>query len=195
MEELGSLLGSIFTGVAGGGVTGVIGVGMQMLAAKSQRAHDLAVLKAQNEQAKTLRQMDIDNAEKLAAAAQASAEKLAIVEAEQRAAEVLGANFRASHESDQARYLASEAQQSSRLARVLMAVVDFSRGMMRPAATAYSLVLLTILTFWMMDMYAQQKLPMTPAEASSLGREVLTAAIYIPTTCIVWWFGRQAAAK
>ena len=188
---MGDLTG-ILSSVLSGGVTGVVGLGMQMLDAKNKRNHDLLVLREQNENAKQLRQMDIDNAAKLAAISADSAETLATIDAESRAMAAASADLQASYSNDRATYFQPG---QGKFASVLMAAVDMFRGTIRPATTVYGLVLLTILMMWVMDLYSQKLLTLTPEDAKSLAGQIIDAALFIPSLTVTCWFGSRYIAK
>jgi hypothetical protein len=202
---MGDLLGVIST-VVGGGATGVVGIGLQLWDAKNKRDHELAesknkrdheraMLDAQNENSRVLRQMDIDNAAKLATISADSAQTLAMIDADNRALAADSANLQASMAADKPMYLDSEAQRGSKVFAFFMAIIDLMRGLIRPSATIYGLVLLTLLMYWMMDLHAQKTLVLTPEDAKAIANKIIDAALFIPSLTVTWWFGSRYIAK
>lgn len=183
------LLGSVLTGVFGGGATGLLGVLIQRWADHRQRAQDIEITRLQLQAARETRQMELEAQERMAANAAAVAQVQAQLDAHAREVEADTAAYAASVNSDRATYLAPDAQQHSRAARVMMAVVDAVRGLMRPGITAYSLVLLTVLAAWVRDMHLRSAVPLTPEQQHELTMQVVGTVIYLAVTCVVWWFG------
>lgn len=75
---------------------------------------------------------------------------------------------------------------------VLMAFVDFVRGMTRPGLTLYLCILTTI-------MYMEQKtvlesLGVAPSPDAALGitRDLIHGVIYLTTMAVGWWFATRA---
>lgn len=190
-----SMIGSIVTGVMSGGATGLIGIALQQWGESRKRAQDIELTKLQHAQAIELHRIDGEQQLALAQLQAASADRIAELQALTRASETASDDYRSSLNADRATYMDTQAQRNSRLARWLMAIVDFLRGIIRPGATLYSLALLTMLLSWVQDMHAKSALPLTPSDAMTLAREVVGTATYLVTTCTVWWFGVRPAAR
>lgn len=74
--------------------------------------------------------------------------------------------------------------------------VDWLRGFMRPALTAYLVGLSTVITFMVYDLLQGLKMdPLTPAEASDLFKQVVSIIVYLTVSCVTWWFGDRATSK
>lgn len=197
------LLSSMVSGVLSGGATGLLGMGIQIYADVKRREHDLNLLRLQNEQSLKIREIDAAQQKDLANITAESADRLATLQAQARADETASADYLASQGADRATYLAAGAQdapppgsdpwlvRTSALTRILMAVVDTLRGLIRPGVTMYSMVLLTLMLYWVRDLYDSAGLKMTDAQAMQLAGEVITTTTYITTTVVVWWFGRR----
>jgi hypothetical protein len=76
-----------------------------------------------------------------------------------------------------------------------MAIIDLMRGLIRPSATIYGLVLLTLLMYWMMDLHAQKTLVLTTDDAKAIANKIIDAALFIPSLTVTWWFGSRYIAK
>ena len=186
---IAEILGTVVTGVLSGGATGLIGIALQQWGESRKRRDDLERLKLENEQTERLAKIESDRQLAVAQLGADSAERLAEIQAEARIAEGADLNYRASLDADKASYLAPGAQEKSRLARWLMAIVDAARGLIRPGATAYSLGLLTALMVWVQSMWARSGLTMTPDQTMRLTMEIIGTVTYLATTTTVWWFG------
>lgn len=185
------IVGSVLTGVMSGGATGLIGIALQQWGDIKKRSHDLEVLKQQHLQTKELKELDNARDLQLATVGAESAETLANIQAMSRVEEMNSEDYRASINADRATYLSPEAQKHW-FVIVMMGVVDFFRGMIRPGATIYSLVLLTLLLFWVHDMWSRSLITISPTDANRLALEVVTTVTYLVTTLTTWWFGRRA---
>lgn len=183
------LLGSVFTSVVGGGATGLLGVLLQRWFEHRQAQQNIEIMRLQLEAADRAQAREIEARERMADKAAAVEALQATLDAHAREVEADTAAYRASVESDRATYLAPQAQQTSRVARWLMALVDFVRGLMRPGITLYSLALLTGTAVWVQRLYERAGLAITPAQIHSLMTDVVGTVIYLSTTTVVWWFG------
>ena len=189
------LAGTIMSGVLSGGATGLLGVALQQWGEHRKRQADLELLKQQHAQTLELKRLDNEQQLKIATAEAASAERLAEIQAQARADEAASGDYQASLKSDRATYLDKDAQGKSRLARWLMAVVDFLRGVIRPGITAYAMGLQTLLLLWVHDLWVQHQLAMSTDMQAKLVMEIVGTTTYLVTTTTVWWFGVRPAAR
>jgi hypothetical protein len=178
-----------------GGITGLVGTLITKWDESKKRQADIDLQRLQNEQTKALLRMEQAHAIQLASLTAASQERLADINAQARADETASLDFRASQDSDRARYLAPDAQGQSRLVRWAMGLVDFARGMIRPGATVYSFVLLTMLLLWVMQLYSEKQLTLTSDQAQKLALEIIGTTTYLATTCTTWWFGVRGTSR
>ena len=187
-----SLLDLLGAAVGGGGlgvITGLIGTAVTKYSDFQTKKADLAILKEQNSHARLLAVQEQENNLKLAAMTAKSQERVADINAQARAIEMASLDFRASHESDRATYLAPEVQKQSRMARVLMAVVDFMRGIIRPGCTIWAHALLSILVAWAMFMVWHGKVTLTNDQIVQLIVMIFSTVCFLVTTYGTWWFG------
>lgn len=74
--------------------------------------------------------------------------------------------------------------------------VDWLRGFMRPALTAYLVGLSTVITFMVFNLLQGLKMdPVTPTEAADLFSQVVSIIIYLTVSCVTWWFGDRTMSK
>ncbi len=202
LDVIGSVLGGVFSG----GATGLIGIALSMLGEHKKRQTDLELAKLQHMQTLELRKLDIEQQTKLAEMTAASAERLAEINAEARAGESASADYQASLKADQATYVNTGALRIHRsdgiftrgvksLALGGLALVDILRGLIRPAATIYSMLLLTLLFMWVRDLYGRSAVAMTQEQAHKLTMDVVDTITYLATTVCVWWFGVRGQQK
>lgn len=191
--DLTSILGTVFSGVMSGGATGLIGIIIQQWGDHKKRSHDLDVMKQQHAQTLELKRLEGEQQERMADRAADSAEALATIQAAARAEEMASADYQSSVDNDRARYLSADAQKRWYVV-LMMGVVDFLRGIIRPGITIYCMVLLTMLLFWVRDMWLRAQLPLTPDDTKKLVLEIIGTTTYLVVTTVVWWFGRRPEA-
>jgi hypothetical protein len=193
MASFVEVAGSILTGVLSGGATGLLGVVIQQWGDQKKRVHDLDVLKQQHAQTIELKRLEGDQAEKMAQMSADSAERLAEIQAAARADESASADYKASMDNDGTRYLPAGAKLNP-FVIVMLGIVDFMRGIIRPGITIYCMALLTLLLIWVNDMWQRSLLNLTPDDAKKLAMEVITTTTYLTVTSVIWWFGRRPEA-
>lgn len=183
------LLGSIFTGVLGGGATGLLGVIAQRWFDWRQKQQDAEILRLQLEAARETRRMELEAQERMADKAAAVQTLQAQLDAHAREVEADTAAYSASVSADRATYLAPEAQGKHWPAALAMGLVDFIRGLTRPGLTIYTMWLLTLVLLWVQDLYHRAGQQMTPAQVHDLALQCVGTIFYLSTTTAVWWFG------
>lgn len=187
------ILATIFSGVLGGGATGLLGILIQQWGEHKKRGHDLDVMRQQHLQTLELSRQENEQKLQLANVTTASAERLAEIQAAARAEEMSSEDYRASMDNDRARYLSPEAQKNW-FVIVMMGIVDFMRGIIRPGITLYGMAILTMLLTWVHDMWLRSQLNLSPDDTKKLVMEIVGTATYITVTSVVWWFGRRPEA-
>jgi hypothetical protein len=178
-----------------GGLTGLIGTVVTKWDESRKRDADYRIESLRAEQTRELVKLDQAHALALAGLTAASQERLADINAQARADESASADYRAAMEGDKATYSTPAAQESSRAVRWMMGLVDFLRGVIRPGATIYSLVLLTILMLWVQSMYASKTLTLTPDQTQKLAMDVIGTVTYLASTCVTYWFGVRSSGR
>jgi uncharacterized membrane protein len=197
-----ALLGTLVTSILSGGATGLLGLVIQRWFDFRNRAQDLELVRINHEQARALAKIESERvaraaqAQETIAQAQADAQVgAAELEAQARADEAAARGYIASLEADRARYLDAEAQRSSRLARWAMAVVDFTRGMVRPVLTAYLVVVAHLMFYWAQQLAAQHGQQLSADQVHQLVLQIVGTLLYLATTAVVWWFGSRPPAR
>lgn len=178
------ILGTLVTGILSGGATGLIGVGLQRFFDFKAKQQEIEVVKLQLENAKELAKIESERSTRAAE-----------MDMEARFSEADSRAMVASFQADKAAYLDPTAQQRKgwvgALAVFLMAVVDFSRGILRPGMTAYLCGLVTLMFFWVRELATQYGVKLTPEQTMQLMTQIIATILYVFTTTSVWWFGAR----
>lgn len=183
------VLTSIVTGVLGGGATGLLGVLLQRFFDWRKQSLDIEIVKLQNQNAIELRALEIQGAAAAAALSASAQAQLAEIDLQSRFDASAAAAYVASHQADKATYLDAEAQRQSWFARLLMAVVDFSRGIVRPWGTVYLMAVTTAMFWWTTQLAAESGVKLSTEQILGLQMRVIETILYLVTTSWVWWFG------
>jgi hypothetical protein len=197
-----TMLGGMISSVLSGGATGLLGVVMQRLFDWMHRGQDLELVRLNNAHALQLAQVDASKAERAAQ----SQERVAQLDADARTAvaqsdaqaredEAAARSLMASYQADRASYLDAGAQGQSRVARWLMALVDFVRGIIRPGLTAFLVWETTILLAWARELVARSGLSLTVDQSHQLVMQIVQTVLYLATVAVVWWFGTRPPAR
>lgn len=197
-----ALLGTIVTSILSGGATGLLGLVIQRWFDFRNRAQDLELVRINHEQARELAKIEAGAAARAAQAQETVAQKQAEahvqsaeLDVQARADEAAARSYVASLEADRARYLDADAQRSSRLARWAMALVDFTRGMVRPVLTAYLVVVAHLMFYWAQQLAAQYGKQLSADQVHNLILQIVGTLLYLATTAVVWWFGSRPPAR
>lgn len=78
---------------------------------------------------------------------------------------------------------------------VLLGLVDFLKGLIRPGLTIYLVVLTSFLTFQAIRIIGLKQGLMSTGEALGLFKDVTSIVIYLTVSCVTWWFGDRRTAK
>jgi hypothetical protein len=186
---------SLLAGGGLGSIIGLIGAALTKIEEVKKREQDYRLAVLQAEQTRELVKIEQAHAIQLATLNAASQERLADIQAQSRADEMASADFRVAHESDKATYSLPGAQEKSRLVRWMMGLVDFLRGVIRPAATVYSFVLLTMLIWWVERLYDQRIVVMTPEQADKLAQDVIGTTTFLVSSVTAFWFSSRSASQ
>lgn len=187
------LLGAIATGVFGGGATGLLGVLLQRFFDFKAKRLEVDLVRLNHENAVALRTIELQAQERIAARTAEADELIAQTEAQAREAEAAERSLQASYEADRATYLSASAQKQSRAARIMMALADFARGMIRPLGTVYLMIVTTAMFWWTTKLAAEYGVRMTADQVLQLQMNLIGTITYCFTTSWVWWFGVRPA--
>jgi len=189
MAIITTLLGSLLSG----GATGLLGILVQRFFDHKAKQHDLAIIRAQNQHAENLSKIESQRTEmQTKAMVEAAAEERLGVEAEADADLI-----EASYQHDERSYLSDAVINSTQnkyikgIAVAMFGMVDWVRGMVRPALTVW-LIFLTAMVFEelikLMEMTGGH---LTATQVHEMIMLVIRTILYLATTCVVWWFGTR----
>ena len=169
--------------VLSGGLTGLLGVGIQRFADFMNKRQDMAIMKLKFDQDLAMRKIDGEQM----AQEWAQRTKVAQIEADATVAAAESAAFSKSFDMEPRMY--SEKVKPNAFASIMLVLIDFVRGLIRPGLTVYLCVLTTLIYFQARDLLGDQTL--TQAAALDLTAQVVSTVLYLTTTCVLWWFGVQ----
>jgi len=81
------------------------------------------------------------------------------------------------------------------LLSLLMGIVDFLKGLMRPGLTLYIMVLASVVTFKSIDIISAQENVLSVADAKAIFATAMDVIWYLAVTLVTWWFGDRRTAK
>lgn len=185
MADVVSAIGAVLSG----GLTGVIGAGVQRFADYKNKKLDIESDRAKFSHEIAMRRVDAEIMEKEFAARTRLAEVEGDIKRDVADAEAFAASFR-----EPVRY--AEGATLTPRQTGWMVALDFMRGIVRPGLTLYLVILTTLI-------YGQASALMsgsafTPADALELTSRTVDTVLYLTTTATLWWFGtrnKQAPPK
>lgn len=185
-----SILLSLLSGVLSGGATGLLGVLLQRFFDFKNKQLEIEVVKLNHANALALADKETERARLRADADVQVADR----DAEARENEAAHRSLLASYEHDKASYLEKGAQKRKGwiggLAVVLMATVDFARGILRPGLTIHLTVIVTIMFTTMVGILRENN-QLQAADVKPLLTLIVNTITYCWTTCVIWWFGTR----
>ena len=185
-------IGSLFTSILSGGMTGLFGIAVQRFADYKNKQLDIDAAKLKYAHEVDLRRVDAE----IMAEEWAGRTRVADIEATGREAVASEASFAASFQMEPLRY--SEAVKPSGGQSWVLVFLDFIRGIVRPMLTVYLCVLTTLVYFQARDLFNSSAMDSDPLEAVEILQQVVGTILYLTTTCVLWWFGtrnKQPAPK
>lgn len=169
----------IFTSILSGGVTGLLGAGIQRFADYKTKK-----LEGEIELAKRKIDLELTHAEAAARVKVAEVEGAAKVEVADAEA------FAASYVEPK---IYSEGSQKNSAQVWLLLILDLIRGLVRPILTAYLVVLVTLVYLKAARLLNHDIL--LPTMAYDLVHTIVQTILYLGTTCVLWYFGVRNTQK
>ncbi len=186
-----TILGTIISGVLGGGATGLLGVLLQRFFDFKSKQQDIEVIKLNHANALALAQAE---SERWARRAEAD-ERIAEQDTLARETEADARSLVASYEHDRATYMDQGAQRRKgwvgAAVTLMMGIVDFTRGVLRPGLTVYLTIIVTLMFRELMLMLGARGYVFDNGEIVKLLAQIVATLLYCFTTCVVWWFGTR----
>lgn len=177
----------LLTSVLSGGLTGILGAGIQRFADFMNKKQDIKILELKFAQEVKLKEVDA------AIMKEEWAQRTKVAEIEGAAAVGVAEQeaFAKSFEMEPQRY--SEKVKPGPVAAFMLVLIDFIRGLVRPGLTIYLCVLTTLIYFQARALLNDQ--PLTTAEAIALTTTITETVLYLFTTVTLWYFGTRNQAK
>jgi hypothetical protein len=189
------LISTIFGSVLSGGATGLLGVVIQRYFDKKAKDQDIEITKLNHANSIELAKMESEKVRIRSEADEHIANE--VHEASDTAADYR--SLEKSIESDKASYSTPKAQLRKGfvggLVALMMAFVDFMRGILRPGMTAYLCYLVTVMFYWAKTLSDQHGLQLSPDQIMQLLMTIIGTITYVFTTCALWWFGARPPKK
>ena len=182
LEILGSVVASIFSG----GATGILGIVAQRFFDYKNKQLDIQMETLKFSHEVELRKADAEIMDKEWQG------RLKVAQSEGDAAKDVAESkaFEASYGYDNTRY--SEKAFTSGQNWVFV-ILDFARGVVRPALTLYLCILVTLIYYTTRDKLRGEDL--TPDQALELYKLLIGSIIYVWTTVSLWFFGTRNKAQ
>lgn len=178
------ILGTIFSSVVGGGMTGILGVVVQRIADYKNKQLDLQLVTLKNNHEVHMREVDAE----IMREEWTARTKIAEVEAEAKEDVAESQAFAASF-NEPVRY--SEPTKHSIGQSWVMVILDAIRGLVRPTLTIYLCALTTIIYLHSKKLLYLHGVNMTPDQAIKHVNLIIGTVLYLTTTCVLWWFGTR----
>lgn len=189
MGEVLGMFGAVVTGVMSGGATGLLGVLLQRYFDHKKQQADIELVRIQHANALELRKVELEHQSRIVERSAEADELIARMDMEAREAEAAEQSYQASVASDRTTHLDAAAQRKNKWATLMMAFVDFVRGMIRPVGTVYLMIVTTGMFWWTTNLAAEFGVKMTADQVLQLQSQLIGTITYCFVTAWVWWFG------
>ncbi len=171
--------------VVSGGVTGVIGSAIT------------GVMDYKNKQLQYKHELDMERAARETMEAEwAQRAKVAEIEGQTKVETAELEAFSESIRSDKATYssgIAFDKLKGGWLYALLMVLVDFLRGIIRPASTILFIAMTFVMYFSLKA--RTEAAGSDPKALMDLYSQVVTVTLYLATTTVCWWFGARGLSR
>jgi hypothetical protein len=78
---------------------------------------------------------------------------------------------------------------------VMFGLVDFIRGLVRPALTIYLCGVTSYITYMAWEIMNMQGVALTAIQASTIFHDVTSIILYLTVSCVTFWFGDRQMSK
>lgn len=184
---MGSLLG-ILGSIVSGGMTGILGVGVQRIADYFNKKQDLKKMELQFAHEANMKQIDaqimVQEYEQKA--------KIVVAEGEARVAEADAEAFAVSFNQEPKKY--SVGTKTGPIANSFLVALDVIRGLVRPGLTIYLCAVTTLIYLEAKTIMATIEV-FTADQAIDIHNMIVATILYLTTTCVLWWFGTRNKQK
>jgi len=176
-----ALLGSVFSG----GLTGLLGVGLQRFFDFMKIKQELELKKLEYAQAQEMRKIDAQIMQ------QEWAARTKVAELEEHSRETVAAegSFAASFGMEPKQY--SERAKIGPTAGAWLVGLDVLRGVIRPGLTVYLCAITTAVYLEARGILAAAGASLNPSQALAVHDLIVGTILYLTTTTVLWWFGTR----
>lgn len=174
-----AFIGSIFSG----GITGLLGVGVQRFFDFLKVKQELEIRKIDHEHEVNMRRIDGE----LMAQEWSARTQVATIEATAKETAASEASFAASFGAEPQQY--SARAKIGPVAGFLLVLLDFLRGVVRPGLTVYLCAITTMIYFEARTIMSAAAF--STGEAIRVHELIVSTILYLTTTCVLWWFGTR----
>ena len=187
---------SLFSSAVSGGLSGLIGVGLQQFFAYKQKQQDIEIVKLNLENSLQLAKIETDRQLQVQQSQADSAIATAKEDTLQAQEQTLVRTFEAAVGNDTATYTPIEAFKTdnwaTRLGTFMLSAVDALRGVVRPVMTFYLCGLTSAMFFWASALAKEQGVTLDAGQVVALMQQIIATVLYVFTTVSVFWFGGRA---
>lgn len=175
----------IIMGVASGGATGLLGIGLGRFFDWLNAKAKVAEKKLDFEHAQQMKRIDGELMDKEWAA------RLRVADREADAEETVAReeSFAASFNMEPKRF--SNKRELTPMQHWLMVVLDFVRGAVRPGMTVYLCAVVTLLAFEVNALMEVYGAVLDQAQVFTIYERIIFTILYLFTTVTLWWFGTR----
>lgn len=196
-----TLITTLLGGVLSGGATGLLGVLLQRFFDLKHKQQEVEIIKLNLANSIELSRMENERAQIRADADRATAQiqadgAYAVAEQDTiaREAEADSRNLQAAFDADKSTYLLPAAQLQKgfwgTVITMLMAMVDFMRGALRPLLTGYLAILTTYIFVWAADL-TKASGGLSQEQVNHIVVLVITNVLYLSTVSTLFWYGTR----
>lgn len=180
------LLDSVLS-VMTGGLTGLLGAGIQKYSEQQTKKLELEALKLKNGHDLEMRRMDIE-ADKVAW------EQRKEIKGIEGATAIGIEDAKAFAVSQEKEHNLLAGQKLNSLQVWFMVLLEFVRGMIRPGLTIYLCAITTLMSYQAYMILRHLNAAIEAKDAMLVMREIVSTILYLTTTCVTWWFGVRTQA-
>lgn len=174
---------SFITSILSGGLTGILGAGVQRIADYFNKKQDIKIMELKFAQDEKMRRIDIEMLDKEWAARNS----IAVTEGNAKIDVAESAAFAESMKMEPQRY--SKATDS-----IWLVILDFIRGIVRPGLTIYLAVLTTMMYFELQTLKSFSDM-LVSTDVFSVYEMIINTILYLFTTVVLWYFGVRNKGK
>jgi len=177
-------IGNAIGGVVSGGLTGLIGIGVQRVFEYKSKQLDVQIQAQQQAHEVAMKEADA----KIMAQEWAARTQVAQIQATAQVDAEDAKGFSAALTSEPQRY--ADATKLNSAQEWIMVFLDFVRGMVRPTLTLYLCVLTTLIYFQARQLIGSTQ-GLTVEQAVGLVTYIVNTVLYLTVTAVTFWFGTR----